>query len=155
MGKVANNIIAIVIMSMGTILAPAILISAYAAPTTVLNGAGVADFSCADGIVTNHNIPFQIDAQKGPSKTQTFKLSGSFAIQDGGGELLGNIYGGKIGKSAFSLSAIEQSQNNFCPAEPLPSKGTITGACGQGVQIEFKFENGGHGTGTGNIVCYG
>ena len=69
--------------------------------------------------------------------------------------------GGKIVKSNFSLLGNAQSEIvSFCsdlhvqPKEPLPSKGTITGNC-EGVQVEVKFENGGHGTATANVVYFG
>jgi hypothetical protein len=124
---------------------------------TVLNGRGTGTYTCADG-TENTNLQFFISVNKEKGKTSQFKLSGSWSIYPQGGfdsGIQGTIYGGKIGKTSYSLLSIDQFHSGFvCPNDALPSKGKVTGQCGQGVNVQFKPENGGHGIFTGNIVCY-
>jgi hypothetical protein len=158
MNKISKSKIAVLTVIIGMMMAASsVFANAHAAPTTVLNGRGTGTYTCADG-TENTNLQFFIFVNKEKGKTSQFKLSGSWSIYPQGGfdsGIQGTIYGGKIGKTSYSLLSIDQFHSGFvCPNDALPSKGTVTGQCGQGVNVEFKSENGGHGTFTGNIVCY-
>jgi hypothetical protein len=158
MNKISKSKIATLTVIVGMMMvASSVFANVHAAPTTVLNGRGTGTYTCADG-TENTDLGFFIFVNKEKGKANQFKLSGSWSIFPQGGfdsGIQGNIYGGKIGKTSYSLLSVDQFHSGFvCPNDATPSKGTVTGQCGQGVNIEFKFENGGHGTFTGNIVCY-
>jgi hypothetical protein len=159
MNKITKSKVALLAAIMGIMLAASTLFSnVQAAPTTVLQGRGTeGSYTCGDG-TENTNVGFNIFVQKQSGKDKTFKLSGSATIfsRDGFDSTIDTfIYGGKTGKNSFSLLSIDQFNNNLCPNDSTPSKGTISGQCNvAGAQVQFRFDNGGHGTFTGNIVCF-
>ena len=152
MNKISKSRLAILVMVIATMMITStMVINAYAAPTTRILGVGKGDYFCSDGRNNARDIPFSIEATKGQGK-----VSGSYAIKGLGGEISGDIYGGKIGKTSYSLLSIKRTDINICPGDALPLKGTITGTCDQDQdQLEFRFENGQHGTFTGNVICFG
>jgi hypothetical protein len=147
-----------------TLLAGSTLVTgAHAAPTTKVQGQGTGTFTCGDGTFhSDSKLNFEAQLTKplsvkspGPSH----KLFGNWRIvtkiDDAFRSISSNIYGGKIGKSDFSLLAtISRSGQGICDDDPSPSKGTITGSCGLGVKVDLQFETGAHGTFTGNVVCF-
>lgn len=139
-------------------IASATVASTDAAPTRVVQGQGTGTLTCSDGTTFgNSNLSF--DAQP-RDKGQPQKLIGFWRIFNSeanngeGGAVQGNIYGGKISKSSFELLSLFGQAPSLCENDPIPSKGTITGRCGLGVDITIQFENGVHGTFTGNTVCF-
>ena len=141
--------IVIVAMIIGSMTAASTIFSnVYAAPTTTINGRGTGTFTCADN-TENPNLGLFISAHQGKIKgLQIDKLSGSWQLNspDFSGQLFGEIYGGKISKTGYSLLATEFNNFGICPNDATPVKGTIMGQCGQGVKVQFNFENGAHGS---------
>ena len=151
MDKLSKTNISILGIVISTLLATSTMIaSAYAAPTTVASGRGTGTLTCADG-TDNPNLAFSFSVHK-----EKEKLSGSWnAISPDFNSLSGGIYGGKISKTSLTLlTTLDFFQSQICSNDPVPTKGTITAQCGQGTNIEFKFENGADATITGNVVCH-
>jgi hypothetical protein len=151
MVKVSRTKISILTLIISALMATSTMIgSIYAAPTTVASGRGTGTLTCADGTnIPNLAFSFSVHKEKG-------KLSGSWnAIAPDFNSLSGGIYGGKIGKTSLTfLTTLDFFQSQICSNDPVPTKGTITAQCGQGTNIEFKFENGAHATISGNVVCH-
>ena len=151
MNKISKTNISILAIVISTLMAASTVFSStYAAPVTVANGRGTGTLTCADG-TDNSNLAFSFSVQK-----EKGKLTGSWnVITPDFNSLGGGIYGGKIGKTSLTLfTTLDFFQSQVCSNDPVPTKGTITAQCGQGTNIEFKFENGAHATVTGNVVCH-
>jgi hypothetical protein len=149
--KISRTKVALVAIMMVTLVAASTMITkAYAAPTTIVQARGTGSYTCSDG-TENQNLNMDFKAQKDKGK-----VSGSwFVLTPDFNQIAGEIYGGKIGKTSVNLLAIVDFFNSGpCPNDHAPSKGTITAQCGEGTKVEFKFENGEHGTFTSNVVCH-
>jgi hypothetical protein len=133
--------------------------SSHAAPTRKVQGQGEGTFTCGDGTI-HANSDLRFEAQPTPkSPGPSHKLFGFWGIvsqvDNGFGSVTGNIYGGKISTAGFTLlSTISRAGLGICDNDPSPSKGTITGECGLGVEVDIQFETGAHGSFTGNVVCF-
>ena len=156
---VSSKISILVIMIATLMITSTIITGVYAVPTRKVQGQGTGTLICGDGSqYPNSNLRIEAqptDKSPGPSH----KLFGFWSIvsrvDDGFGDITGNIYGGKISKAEFTLlSTISRTGSGICDDDPSPSKGTITGQCGLGVKIDLQFETGAHGSFTGNVVCF-
>ena len=153
---ISKSKVALVAMIIGTMTAASTLFNnVHAAPTTVVSGRGTGTFTCGDG--TQVNTVFNLSVQKVKSKDSgtSFKLFGFWDVSIPNFQTIasGSVYSGKVGKTSYSVLAIE-FQGSQCPGNDTPAKGTITGNCGQDAQVQLRFENGDHGTFTGNFVCF-
>lgn len=144
--------IAILVMVIGTMFTTSSLVTnAYAAPKGGVIGSGVVLFTCGDGTRVDEALSFRMEALREQGKN---KFVGSFELRDSHGGLIeGDINGGKTGKTSFSLLSNYLDHVGLCTDDSIPSKGTITGTCGNTVQLELKFENGANGEGIGNFDC--
>jgi hypothetical protein len=151
MNKISKTNVAIVAIMVATLMAASSMITkAYAAPTTIVQARGTGTYTCSDG-TDNPNLTLSLNVQK-----EKGKLSGQwFALTQDFNQISGGIYGGKIGKTSVNLLAlVDFFFSGPCPNDHAPSKGTITAQCGEGTKVDLKFENGEHGTFTGNVVCH-
>ena len=151
MDKVSINKIVLIALMAGTMIGMSTMISsANAAPTTIASGRGTGTFTCADGTDNpNLTLSFRVEKDKGKVSGQWNVLTEDF------NQLAGPIYGGKIGKTSLTLlSILDFFQSPICSSDPVPTKGIITANCGQGTQVELKFENGAHGTFSTNVICF-
>lgn len=159
-GRLVTGKMPILFVIIATLMIASTMVAgAHAAPTRKVQGQGTGTLICGDGTqYPNSNL--RIEAQplpKSPGPSQ--KLFGSWSIvsrvDNGFGDITGNIYGGKISKSEFTLlSTISRTGSGICDDDPSPSKGTITAQCGLGVKVDLQFETGAHGSFTGNVVCF-
>jgi hypothetical protein len=148
----ATALIAIISM----LLLATTLGQALAAPTTVVSGQGKGSVTCADGS-GNNDAHITIDAKRDKGN----KIAGNWEITTGSYDTNdfsykgGNVYGGKIGKNSFTLQVVEQYHiGPTCSQDPIPAKGTISGACAIGSTVDVRVESGEHGSFTTNVVCH-
>jgi hypothetical protein len=149
--KISRTKVALVVVMIATLMVASTMITrAYAAPTTIANARGTGTFTCGDGTENpNLTMSFRVQKDKGKLSGQWFVLTQDF------NQIGGQIYGGKIGKTNVNLLAlVDFFFSGPCPNDHAPSKGTVTAQCGEGVQVQFKFDNGEHGEFTSNVVCF-
>jgi hypothetical protein len=134
-----------------------------AAANKVIQGSGTGRVTCPNGSVLNRGfdgspltISFQGTKGQFPFLGIKAKASGSFDLELSEGirfflKKLGDFDQGTITKNAFSFSGTE-SRDDMCDLA-LPTTITISGACGQGVAVQFQAANGERGEFTANVVC--
>ena len=157
---VSSKVSIIVIMIATLMITSTMATSAHAAPILRIQGGGTGTFICGDGSVHTSSILQSFDARLSKTKSQSQKVTGEWSVfnrevnSGDGGTVSGIFYGGKMGKTSFNLLGIFNHPEGLCDNDPIPTKGPITGQCGLGAKIDFRFENGDHGTFTGSMNCF-
>ena len=157
---VSSKISFLVIMIATLMIASTMAASAHAAPILRIQGGGTGTFICGDGAVHTSSFLQSFDARLSKTKAQSQKVTGEWSVfnrevnNGDGGLVSGIFYGGKMGKTSFNLLGIFNHPEGLCDNDSIPTKGTIIGQCGLGAKIDFRFENGAHGTFTGSMNCF-
>jgi hypothetical protein len=106
MNKMCNKIAVIGIL-VGTMMAASSLFATvHAAPTTAVQGKGTGSFHCGNGVDTvQGDFSIFVNKEKGKLGGQWTLFTPDFS------SISGTIYGGKIGKTTFTLLSIEGPPN--------------------------------------------
>jgi hypothetical protein len=144
MARISRLIRAVVV----TLVATAVFaVPAHAAANRSVFGEGsTSQFLCPSGLTVPATINFQAQKSKGT-------VGGFYQIFGAGVNKFGNVTGGTMSQSSYSLKGITFQEVCTGVMLSVPVNATLSGECGTGVIIHYEDALGERGDFLGNVAC--
>jgi hypothetical protein len=123
-----------------------------------VHGGGIGYITCPDGSSSQANIAFVVFKSNGKISTANWSINELSSVQNPSpGFVIGNFNVVNLSSHEYKISGQKVNESQFCePPVSIPI--TISGACGQNVAINVKFESNDpilntNGQFTGDVLC--